>query len=204
MTVTSPEGADAGSETVVLLDADGRPCGTAPKATVHGPDTPLHLAFSLHLRAPDGRILLTRRALTKRTWPGVWTNAVCGHPGPGEDPQAAILRRCAQELGLDPALVGLPRLLAPAFRYRAVDASGVVENEVCPVHVAAYHGDVERLPAADPAEVMDVAWARWEDVARTARTLPFLLSPWLVAHLDEPALDAALREPPVAHGAPPA
>ncbi|SLM93816.1 isopentenyl-diphosphate Delta-isomerase [Brachybacterium nesterenkovii] len=183
------------TETVVLLDASGAPNGTAPKATVHTTDTPLHLAFSLHLRDARGRVLLTRRALSKRTWPGVWTNTVCGHPAPGEDTVDAVLRRCGRELHLDPALISPLRPIGPHFRYRAVDASGIVENEVCPVLLAEYAGDPDALPHPAPDEVMDHAWAHVDDVAATARNAPFLLSPWLVGHLADPEILAALERP---------
>lgn len=162
------------SETVVLLDLDGTRTGTADKAEVHTHDTPLHLAFSCHVLDDRGRVLVTRRALSKRTWPGVWTNSVCGHPAPEESFEDAVRRRAGHELGLS---VQALELVDPDFRYRAVDASGVVEHEICPVFTARVAGPVR----ANPDEVMDHVWVDVEDLRTAIRVAPWALSPWLVA-----------------------
>ena len=46
---------DAIDDEVVLLDEAGSPIGTAPKSSVHGPDTALHLAFSCHVMNSSAR-----------------------------------------------------------------------------------------------------------------------------------------------------
>jgi isopentenyl-diphosphate delta-isomerase len=159
-------------ESVVLLDDDGTPVGTAPKATVHTADTPLHLAFSCHVFDARGRVLVTRRALSKATWPGVWTNSFCGHPAPGEDVASAIVRRAERELGLR---IGAVTPALPDFRYRAVDASGVVENEICPVFTAVAEGEPQ--PADD--EVAEWAWVEPAQLREAVAATPFAYSPWL-------------------------
>jgi isopentenyl-diphosphate delta-isomerase len=161
------------TEQVVLLSAAGEPVGVTDKAGVHGSDTPLHLAFSCYLRDDEGRVLMTRRALSKATWPGVWSNSCCGHPAPGEASADAVHRRVRQELGLS---VSSLDVALPDFRYRAVDASGVVENEVCPVFAGRALGPVQ----ADPTEVAEHTWAPWEHVVSLAATAPWALSPWAV------------------------
>ena len=169
-------------ELVVLLDAEGQPAGTMPKAEVHGADTPLHLAFSVYLFDAAGGFLATRRALGKRTWPGVWTNSCCGHPAPGEDPASAARRRLVQELGLRPARL---ELVLPAFAYRAVAADGMVENEVCPVYFAHLDGDPEPPPEPDPQEVAEWRWVPWASFRTLAATAPWALSPWSVEQVGQ-------------------
>ncbi|WP_241987854.1 MULTISPECIES: isopentenyl-diphosphate Delta-isomerase [unclassified Cryobacterium] len=163
-------------ETVVLVAEDGTPIGTADKALVHDLDTPLHLAFSCHVFDEHGRILVTRRALIKKAWPGVWTNSFCGHPAPGETLADAALRRASHELG-----IGLTELtlVLPDFRYRAVDAAGIVENEICPVFTAVTDSTVE--PRAD--EVMEWRWVPRDDLVMAVRTTPWAFSPWLTLQL---------------------
>lgn len=160
-------------EHVVLLSEDGQPIGTAPKSEVHHRDTPLHLAFSCYVFDPRGRLLLTRRAWSKKTWPGVWTNSCCGHPAPGEPADVAVRRRVRQELGIE--LTDL-RAVLPAFRYRAVMEDGTVENEVCPVWVATCPTPDALAP--DPDEVAEHDWTDWskfrEDVLAGTRDV----SPW--------------------------
>jgi isopentenyl-diphosphate delta-isomerase len=160
-----------GPELVVLLTEDGVPCGTALKSEVHHRDTPLHLAFSCWVLDDEGRTLLSRRAQGKRTWPGVWTNTFCGHPGPGEDVTDAVLRRAHDELGCELDEV---RLVLPDFRYRAVMSDGTVENEICPVYTARLGSD----PKPDPAEVGDLAWVPLTQLADLDAERYGELSPW--------------------------
>ncbi|MFF2495327.1 isopentenyl-diphosphate Delta-isomerase [Agromyces sp. NPDC058064] len=170
--------AGTAAEQVVLVDDAGTPIGTFDKALVHGADTPLHLAFSCYGFDASGRMLLTRRALSKATWPGVWTNACCGHPLPGEDPVDAVARRVRTELGVEARDI---RLVLPDFRYRAVDAGGMVEHELCPVFFAEL--PVELHP--DPAEVVSWDWVEPDAFFEAAERTPFLLSPWSVLQAEQ-------------------
>lgn len=165
-------------EQVVLLDNDGRVIGAADKAAVHTARTPLHLAFSCHVFDADGRLLVTRRALGKATWAGVWTNSFCGHPAPGESQEDAIARRARAELGIAVTSV---TLVLPDFRYRATDASGIVENEICPVYRAVSTDAV----AANPDEVSEWEWVDPASLTAAASAAPYAFSPWLVWQLEQ-------------------
>lgn len=172
MPEADPADEDPAVEQVVLLSDDGQAIGVADKAEVHTAATPLHQAFSCFISDADGRVLLTRRALGKKTWPGVWTNALCGHPAPGEPIAAAVHRRAAEELGC--RLEDLDTVL-PAFRYQATDASGVVENEICPVFTARLAGDLAPLPE----EVAEHAWVEPTALDAAVVAVPFMFSPWM-------------------------
>jgi isopentenyl-diphosphate delta-isomerase type 1 len=176
---------------VVLVDQLGHPTSTALKSEVHSADTPLHLAFSAYLFDVAGNLLLTRRALRKITWPGVWSNSCCGHVRPGESPEHAALRRCREELGVEVADL---RVALPDFRYRATSPEGVVENEICPVFVGRVTGD----PLPDPEEIVEFAWTPWRHFRMVAADGPWAISPW--AALQAAALPADLPAFPAVRG----
>lgn len=164
-------------ERVVLLNDAGAPSGSALKQDIHDHRTPLHLAFSCYVFDNVGQLLVTRRALTKSAWPGVWTNSFCGHPAPGEEMEDAIRRRAQWELGIE--LDELEEQL-PSFKYRAVDPNGVVENELCPVFSAVIASTI----TPRYSEVCEIRWASMSDVRAATDAAPWAFSPWLVLQLE--------------------
>jgi isopentenyl-diphosphate delta-isomerase len=151
------------AELIVLANENGEPIGTADKHASHHAHTPLHLGFSCYVFGADGRFLATRRALGKQVWPGVWSNSVCGHPGPGESFAAAIERRLDHELGMSARSI---EVVLPRHRYRAPPYHGIVEHEFCPVFVAR----AASQPRPNPAEVEDWRWVGWPQFVRSAVT----------------------------------
>ncbi|MDN5749649.1 MAG: isopentenyl-diphosphate Delta-isomerase [Pseudonocardia sp.] len=175
------------SEQVVLVDDAGRRVGVADKASVHGRSTPRHLAFSCYGFDAAGRVLMTRRAATKRAFPLVWTGTCCGHPAPDEPLADAVHRRLDDELGL--RAVDL-RLMLPDFGYRASDDGpdgGIEEHELCPVFVCTLDGD----PRPAPDEVAAWEWWSWERLVEASAA--GALSPW--ARLQVPLLAELVDRP---------
>lgn len=173
---------------VVLLDDEGRAVGTHDKTTVHTQNTPLHLAFSSYVVRADGAVLLTRRASSKTTWPGVLTNTCCGHPAPGEKLDAAVLRRIGEELGLRAESA---ELVLPHFRYRAVMDNGIVENEICPVYRVRVDENATLDP--DPAEVDETRWVSWREFSAGVLGGTIDVSPWCRTQVEQ--LTALADEP---------
>ena len=165
-------------ERVVLLDEAGNANGTADKTEVHHTRTPLHLAFSCYVFNGSGQFLSTRRAESKRTFPGLWADTCSGHPLPGEPMPSAVLRRLRQDLGISSAEL---MLVLPQFRYQARMTNGVMENELCPVYAA--YTDATLDP--DPAEVAEVHWVEWEEFSAAVQSGRQVVAPWCALQLAE-------------------
>ncbi|WP_431975538.1 isopentenyl-diphosphate Delta-isomerase [Micromonospora haikouensis] len=187
---------------VELVDDDGRAQGEATVSAAHQPPGRLHRAFSVLLVAPDGRVLLQRRAAVKTRFPLRWANSCCGHPAPGESLVTAANRRLGEELGVGP--VELTE--AGVYVYYAEDpATGRVEFEYDHVLRADVPADLAVRP--DPAEVAEL---RWVDPATLEADLdvdPRAYAPWLggvVNRLLRPARPAGTAGPDATPAGPPA
>lgn len=88
------------SELIDIYDPSGKKIGTAERSKAHGDNTLLHRAAHVLVFSADGRLLLQKRAVTKRIQPGKWDASVGGHLGIGEDYLTGARRELAEELGL--------------------------------------------------------------------------------------------------------
>jgi isopentenyl-diphosphate delta-isomerase type 1 len=81
---------------VVLVDESDGEAGARDKLAAQV-DGGLRRAVSVCVFNSKGRLLLTRRAAGKHHSGGLWTNACCAHPRPGESVQnAASPGRCSR------------------------------------------------------------------------------------------------------------
>lgn len=162
------------TEQIVFVDEQGQPTGQiGPKLESHTARTQRHLGFSCYIfRRVDNKLLVTQRALSKKVWPGVWTNSVCGHPAPDETFEAAIRRRAAYELGIHD--IQNLRCVLPAYKYTTPPYKGIIENEFCPVYIAFTDDE----PQLNPDEVEAYKWLAWSDYAHLLTTEPQAISYW--------------------------
>jgi isopentenyl-diphosphate Delta-isomerase len=155
-------------EHVILVDENDRPLGTAEKMDAHRKGL-LHRAVSVLVMDSAGRMLLQRRAADKYHSAGLWTNACCSHPRPGEDNAAAAERRLIEEMGI----ACRPEPLF-AFVYRAELDSGLTEHEYDHVFLCR----TDALPVLNPAEADDFAYMHIEDIRSDMARSPERYTEW--------------------------
>ena len=125
------------SEDLILVDADDQETGFVSKAKAHHGRGILHRAFSVFLFNEKGELLLQRRAVSKRLWPGFWSNSCCSHPRRGETMPVATRRRLREELNIDAELEYVYK-----FMYQVQFGELGAEHELCHVYLGRVDGDV--------------------------------------------------------------
>ncbi len=87
-------------ELIDILTPDGKPTGkSALKSEAHKYGW-FHATVHIWLFTSDKKILLQKRALTKKVFPGLWDISVAGHIGAGEAILASAKREVFEEIGL--------------------------------------------------------------------------------------------------------
>lgn len=87
-------------ELIDILTPEGKPIGkTALKSEAHKNGW-FHATVHIWLFTSDDKILLQKRAMTKKVFPGLWDISVAGHIGAGETILVAAQREVFEEIGL--------------------------------------------------------------------------------------------------------
>lgn len=165
-------------ENVILVDEADRPVGEMEKMKAHELGL-LHRAFSVFIFNDRGEMLLQQRALCKYHSAGLWTNACCSHPRPGETNDQAAVRRLKEELGFTTDVEEIFE-----FTYNAAFDNGLIENEFDHVFAGMYEGRISPVPE----EVADYAWRSLEWISEDLQRHPTDYTAWF--HIAFPRIEA--------------
>lgn len=161
----------AATEYLILVNQDNQEIGQAEKQFAHVENL-LHRGFSIFLLREDySQMLLQQRAFSKYHSAGLWTNACCSHPRPGESILAAGRRRLQEELGIESELKDLGW-----FHYNAHFANGLSENEIDHVLLGTlpYHVDVK----INDTEVAAYRWIPIQELQNELSLSPHHFTAW--------------------------
>jgi isopentenyl-diphosphate delta-isomerase len=136
-------------EMVILVDANDNAVGTMEKLEAHERGE-LHRAFSILLYNKKGEMLLQKRAQSKYHSGGLWTNACCSHPVPGERIEETTQRRLQEEMGIH-----VPLSYSHKFIYKTSLERNLTEHELDHVFIGMFDG----VPSINKNEVEDWKYA---------------------------------------------
>ena len=157
------------SEDLILVDADDKEIGFLSKAKAHDGQGVLHRAFSVFLFNEKGKLLLQQRAVSKRLWPGFWSNSCCSHPRRGETLRVATRRRLRDELNIDVELEFVYK-----FIYQAEFGELGSEHELCHVYLGHIDGDIH----ANDHEIENIRYLGAAEMEREFEDAAGRFTPW--------------------------
>ena len=155
-------------EQVILVDDKDTEIGLMEKMEAHEKAL-LHRAFSVFIFNKDGEMLLQQRSFSKYHSAGLWTNACCSHPRPGESTSDAAVRRLKEEMGFETAVTKIFD-----FTYKASFENGLTEYEFDHVFAGTYNGDIK----ANTDEVHDFSFKPMQLIATELRQNNELYTAW--------------------------
>ena len=162
---------------VILVNESDHPEGVAGKMEAHRNGL-LHRAFSVFIFSSKGEMLLQQRALDKYHSGGLWTNACCSHPFPGEATADAAKRRLMDEMGVETELEHIGELV-----YNISLDNGLSEHEYDHLYAGQFDGSVR----INKKEVMDYAFEDMDKLRDSLKTEPGKFTAWF--HLAFPVAE---------------
>lgn len=153
---------------VILVNEQDEQTGVMEKMEAHQKAV-LHRAFSVFIFNSKGEMLLQQRATTKYHSGGLWTNACCSHPNPGEETMQAAKRRLNEEMGFTAELKK-----AFHFIYKTPFDNGLTEYEFDHVFTGNYDGIV----VPNKEEVSDYCYKTMDEIEETLQSHPQKYTAW--------------------------
>ncbi len=167
---------------IILVNEKDEPIGTIEKMEAHR-KAMLHRAFSVFIFNSKGEMLLQQRALNKYHSGGLWTNACCSHPRPGQETSAAAEIRLQEEMGFS---VKLKKIFE--FTYKSEFDNGLTEYEFDHVFTAVYDGII----APNKDEVNDYCYKSIGQVRESLQSHASKYTAWF--HIAFPMIEKYLEE----------
>ena len=165
------------NEEVILVDENDKVIGSMEKMEAHRKGV-MHRAFSVFIFNSSGEMLLQQRAIGKYHSAGLWSNACCSHPYPGEDIEMAAQRRLNEEMGF---ITSLEKLFD--FVYKASFGNELTENEFDHVFVGKYEGEIN----INPREVNDYSFKSIKAIKQELKEKPGTYTAWF--HIAFPKIE---------------
>lgn len=153
---------------VILVDKQDVAIGSMNKIEAHL-GAHLHRAISVFIVNSKGEWLLQQRTTDKYHSKGLWSNACCSHPAPGEKTADAAVRRLKYEMGITAPLTDLF-----SFYYEAELENGLTEHEID--HV--FWGVCDDKPNPNRQEVMDYRYVDYLTLLNEVSVSPEKYSAW--------------------------
>lgn len=154
---------------VVLVNEQDEVLGTMEKMEAHRRAL-LHRAVSVFLVNGKGEWLLQRRNACKYHSGGLWTNACCTHPLPGESYEQAARRRLKEEIGIECG----PLQYIFRFIYRAELDHELTEHELDYIFITTS----DALPNVNPEEVDDWEYVSFPALSDSIAAAPEAYTVW--------------------------
>lgn len=153
---------------VILVDESDRQTGTCEKLEAHYKAL-LHRAYSIFIFNDKQEMLLQKRAENKYHSPGLWTNACCSHPSPGERTLDSAQIRLQMEMGFSCNLTIADHLL-----YKHDFENGLTEHEYDHIIIGYYSEEVR----PNTAETSAYKWLTLDDIRQAIIDHPDEFTYW--------------------------
>jgi isopentenyl-diphosphate Delta-isomerase len=163
-------------EEVTLVDKEDNVIGKGEKQVSHT-DPKLHRAISILIFNSKGEMLIQKRADTKYHCPGIWANACCSHPRPGETYEEAAKRRLPEEMGFSCQIEKEFK-----FTYYSEFMNALAEYEMDQVFSGLYDGEIK----VNPEEVSEYKWINVDNLLKDIYYDPKKYASWFKIILNHP------------------